>query len=185
MVRKKLVVILIMVLLAAAAVGAVAGIRYSFRAEKTNYTKKVIFSFDFSTSFISAELGPGDTVTIRPYVISESSVPVYVFIKVDMPYVSGGPLYDINVSNDWKAVEENAGTLVYAYAESEMTVLDPGEYTTYLASTMTMKSLSVADFAGIDDINATFTAYTMEVTDDIPTDPAQAWNTLKELIESH
>ena len=154
-------------------------------SEKTGYTKKVIYSFDFSTSFISAELSSGDTVTIRPYVTSESSVPICVFIKVKMPFISGAPLYTMNVSSDWREVENSSGTIVYAYADSEITPLDPGDSTTYLANAMRMRSVPIAEYAGLDDINATFTAYTMEIVNDkTPTDPSEAWTMMKELVEN-
>ncbi|MGN0906427.1 MAG: hypothetical protein ACI4NM_04705 [Bullifex sp.] len=172
-------------IIALAAAGAAVGIRYGFRSEKTGYTKKVIYSFDFSTSFISTELGPGDTVTIRPYVKSESSVPICVFIKVEMPYIAGAPLYTMNVSSEWMEVENSSGTIVYAYGNSEMTPLEPGDSTTYLANAMRMRSISIADYAGLNDINATFTAYTMEfVQETTPTDPSEAWTMMKEVVEN-
>ena len=46
---------------------------------------------------------------------------------------------------------------------------------------MQMKSISVSEFALIDSINCTFTAYTMEITGNTPSNPSDAWLFLKEL----
>lgn len=180
--KKKSFSVLAVSLIPVVLLGAVIAARFSSKSLSTDYTKKVIFDFDFTSSFISAELGPGDIVTIRPYVTSESSVPICVFIKVDMPYVDGGPLYDMNISSDWSLVEQSAGYLAYAYVDGgEIYNLSPEESTNPLATTMKMKSISVSEFALIESINCTFTAYTMEITENTPSNPSDAWLFLKEI----
>ena len=44
-----------------------------------------------------------------------------------------------------------------------MTVLTPGESTTALTEQMTMRSITNAEYAGIDDINITLTGYAIGV----------------------
>ena len=55
------------------------------------------------------------------------------------------------------AILENREDGVYAYGSEEMTTLAPGEGTTALTEQMTMKSITNAEYAGIDDINITIT----------------------------
>ena len=99
---------------------------------------------------------------------------MYVFIQVDMPSTVDGALYSFDADNEWIPVSENDGTMVYAYANSEMTALQPGDSTSALTEQMTMKSISNAEYAGIDDINITITGYAMG-TEDMSTYPVDAW----------
>lgn len=59
-----------------------------------------------------------------------------------------------------------------------MTVLSPGDSTSALTEQMTMKSISNAEFAAIDDINITITGYAIG-TEDVSTNPIYAWNECK------
>ena len=63
-----------------------------------------------------------------------------------------------------------------------MTVLSPGNCTTALTEQMTMRSITNAEYAGIDDINITLTGYAIGV-EDVPTVPVEAWDYCK-LIEA-
>ena len=105
---------------------------------------------------------------------------MYVFIRVDMPFIEGDPLYTLNVNNDWRLIEQKEGALVYAYASPNMYVLSPGENTSILANKMTMKKISVVDYSSIEDINVTFTAYAM-ACNNVGDDPNEAWNIMKAL----
>ena len=64
--------------------------------------------------------------------------------------------------------------------DSEMYVLTPEEATIPLFEMMTMKSMSNAEYASIEDINGTFTGYVID-TEDISVDPIEVWNICKEL----
>ena len=64
--------------------------------------------------------------------------------------------------------------------DSEMYVLTPGEATIPLFEMMTMKSMSNAEYASIEDINGTFTGYVIDI-EDISVDPIEVWNICKEL----
>ena len=64
-----------------------------------------------------------------------------------------------------------------------MTVLSPGNCTTALTEQMTMRSITNAEYAGIDDINITFTGYAIGV-EDVPTVPEEAWEHCKWIEES-
>ena len=155
---------------------------FKFKSERTNIAKKVIFEFDFSTSIGDVEIGPGDSININPYVKSNASLPMYVFIRVQMPVVSLGPLYSITPNAEWILVEEDGSYLTYAYAiDDEMIILGPEESTNALANKMTMKKISLSEFAGLDDINVSFIAYTIAIGDHVPTAPNEAWTYLKEL----
>ena len=52
--------------------------------------------------------------------------------------------------------------------------------TSILTTKMTMKNISVVDYSSIEDINVTFTAYTMAYNN-VGDDPNEAWNIIKEL----
>ena len=59
-----------------------------------------------------------------------------------------------------------------------MQVLEPGDNTTALTEQMTMRSVSNAEYASIDDINVTFTGYAIG-TEEVSTNPIDAWNECK------
>lgn len=103
---------------------------------------------------------------------------MYVFIQVDMPTTADGILYSFDVDDEWCVVSEDDGTVVYAYGSTEMTILAPGDSTSALTNQMTMKSISNAEYAAIDDINITITGYAMG-TEDMSTNPVDAWNECK------
>lgn len=75
-------------------------------------------------------------------------------------------------------VERGNGTVVYAYGDTEMTVLSPGDSTIALTYQMTMQSISNAEYAGVDDINIIITGYAIR-TEDVSTYPTDAWNEWK------
>ena len=69
---------------------------------------------------------------------------------------------------------------MHAYGSEDMTTLAPGESTTALTEQMTMKSITNAEYAGIDDINITITGYAIG-TEDVGTNPQEAWTYCKGL----
>ena len=50
---------------------------------------------------------------------------------------------------------------VYAYGSADMTALQPGESTSELIEQMTMRSITNAEYAAMNDINITITGYAM------------------------
>ena len=108
-----------------------------------------------------------------------------MFNRVDMPFVDGSPLYTFEVDSGWTPVESDGGVVVYAYTDGSecMTVLTPGESTTALTEQMTMRSITNAEYAGIDDINITLTGYAIGV-ENVPTVPEEAWVYCKSIEES-
>ena len=151
----------------------------------TSFTKKQIFQFDFNTGLNGGEIGPGDSFSVNPVIYNDATEDMFVFIRVDMPFVDGSPLYTFEVDRDWTQVESDGGVVVYAYtAGSEgMTALTPGESTTALTEQMTMRSITNAEYAGIDDINITLTGYAIGV-ENVPTVPEEAWVYCKSIEES-
>ena len=151
----------------------------------TSFTKKQIFRVDFNTGLNGGEVGPGDSFSVNPVIYNDATEDMFVFIRVDMPFVDGSPLYTFEVDRDWTQVESDGGVVVYAYtAGSEgMTALTPGESTTALTEQMTMRSITNAEYAGIDDINITLTGYAIGV-EDVPTVPEEAWEHCKWIEES-
>ena len=89
-----------------------------------------------------------------------------------------GALYSFDADDEWCFLSEDGGTVVYAYGSAEMTVLYPGDSTSALTNQMTMKSISNAEYAGIDDINITITGYAIGI-EDVSTNPKDAWNECK------
>ena len=148
------------------------------KSETSNLSKKTVFQFDLTTEMTEAKVGPGDSFSVRPEIFNDATEEMYVFIQVDMPTTVDGRLYSFDVGDEWTLVESNNGTLVYAYGDTEMSVLCPGDSTSALTSQMTMQLISNADYAGIDDINITITGYAIG-TEDVSTNPTDAWNECK------
>ena len=149
------------------------------QSQTSSFQKKTIFRFNLSTGLTSAEIGPGDSFSTSPLIYNDATEDMYVFIKVQMPTVdSGEKLYEFGLNSSWVEVEDG----VYAYGSEEMTTLAPGESTTALTEQMTMKSITNAEYAGIDDINITITGYAIG-TEGVESSPQEAWTICKELGE--
>ena len=119
------------------------------------------------------------------FIYNDATEDMFVFIGIKMSLVWTTSLYLFTPSDDWCVVESDGGVVVYAYtAGSEgMTALTPGESTTALTEQMTMRSITNAEYAGIDDINITLTGYAIGV-EDVPTVPEEAWEHCKLIEES-
>ena len=145
-------------------------------------SKKMVFQFDLETDMTATEVGPGESFDVKPVVTSDATEAMYVFIQVDMPKTFDGALYTFEVHPDWIPVGDSDGRIVYAYAGSEMTPLQPGDSTSALTEQMTMKSISNAEYAGVDDINISITGYAIG-TEDVSADPQEAWEQCKAIGE--
>ena len=127
--------------------------------------KKTVVQFDLTTDMASTEVGPGDSFDVRPIVYNDATEEMYVFIQVDMPTTSTGVLCLFDTNNEWIPVSINDETIVYAYASSEMTELQPGDSTSALTEQMTMEEISNAEYVAVDDINITITGYAIGIED--------------------
>lgn len=158
---------------------------FSMKSYTSSFTPKQIFQFDFNTGLNGGEIGPGDSFSVRPVIYNDATEDMFVFIEIEMPLVGSTPLYSFTPSDEWCVVESDGGVVVYAYtAGSEgMTVLTPGESTTALTEQMTMRSITNAEYAGIDDINITLTGYAIGV-EDVSDNPTEAWFVCKEIGEN-
>ena len=137
-----------------------------------------MFQFDLTTDMAETEVGPEDSFSVRPVIFNDATEEMYVFIHVDMPTTVDGELYSFDVDDGWTLVESGNGTVVYAYGNNEMTLLCPGDSTSALTSQMTMKSISKAEYAAVDDINITITGYAIGI-EDVSVNPVDAWNECK------
>ena len=117
-------------------------------------------------------------LTLYPVIYNDATEDMFVFIRVDMPFVDGSPLYMFEVDSGWTPVESSGATVVYAYGSDEMGALTPGESTSALTNEMTMRSITNAEYADIDDINITIIGYAVG-TDGVSATPAEAWNECK------
>ena len=126
----------------------------------------------------ATEVGPGDSLDVKPVVYNDATEEMYVFIQVDMPTTADRVLYSFDVDDEWTLVESGNGTVVYAYGDTEMTALSPGDSTIALTNQMTMQSISNAEYVAVDDINITITGYAIG-TEDVSTYPEYAWNECK------
>ena len=151
---------------------------FFMKSQTSDFSKKQIFQFDLDTGLSSGEVGPGDSFSVSPVIFNDATEEMYVFIQVDMPETANGMLYSFEADADWCFISEDGGTVVYAYGNSEMTALQPGESTSALTEQMTMDEVSNAEYAAIDDINITITGYAMGI-EDMSTDPVDAWNECK------
>lgn len=147
-------------------------------SETSKLSKKTVFQFDLSTDMTATEVGPGDSFDVKPVIYSDATEEMYVFIEVDMPITADGMLYLFDADNEWIPVSDNDGTIIYAYAGSEMTALQPGDSTSALTEQMTMAEISNAEYATIDDINITITGYALG-TEDVSANPTEAWEQCK------
>lgn len=150
------------------------------KSQTSDFSKKQIFQFDLDTGLSSGELGPGDSFSVSPVIFNDSTEEMYVFIQVDMPKTDNGMLYSFAAADDWCFLSEDGGTVVYAYGNSEMTALQPGESTSALTEQMKMDEVSNAEYAAIDDINITITGYAIG-TEDMSTNPIESWNQCMEI----
>ena len=107
-------------------------------------SKKMVFQFDLETDMTATEVGPGECFDVKPVVTSDATEEMYVFIQVDMPETGNGMLYSFDADDDWCFLSEDGGTVVYAYGNSEMTALQPGESTSALTEQMKMNEVSNA-----------------------------------------
>ena len=148
------------------------------QSKTTDLSKKVIFQFDLDVGMSTGEVGPGDSVLVNPIVTNSATEEMYVFMKIQMPEWDGSSLYTFHADDQWILIESANGTVVYAYGNPEMTTLNPGESTSALTNQMVMRSISNAEYAAIDDINITVTCYAIG-TEDVATNPADAWNECK------
>ena len=98
---------------------------------------------------------------------------------------SGYVLLYAFVANEARILAESSNrTVVYAYGSADMTVLQPGERKGALTTQMTMKTITNAEYAAIDDINNTITGYAMG-TEGMSTIPTDAWNECKTIGNIH
>lgn len=148
------------------------------KSETSKLSKKTVFQFDLTTDMAATEVGPGDSFALSPTIFNDATEEMYVFIQVDMPTTVDGVIYSFSVDNEWIPVSDNDGTIIYAYASSEMTALQPGDSTSALTEQMTMDEVSNAEYAAIDDINITITGYAIG-TEDVSANPTDAWNQCK------
>ena len=183
---KKIMKIAVMIgLLVIGGAGVYAMTRYYLAKSVTSkFTKKHIFTFDLSTELTPEEIGPGDSFRVNPTVYNDATEEMYVFLSLDMPLVSEIALYSYEINDDsWIMVEEAGGTVVYAYASNEtMTPLPSGDTTTVLTDQMSMIDIRNAEYGAIDDINFTITGYGIG-TEEVTTDPNEAWVYCKEIGE--
>ena len=150
------------------------------KSQTSDFSKKQIFQFDLDTGLSSGDVGPGDSFSVSPVIFNDATEEMYVFIQVDMPETANGMLYSFAADVDWCFLSEDQGTVVYAYANSEMIALQPGESTSSLTEQMTMDEVSNAEYASIDDINITITGYAIG-TEDISSNPTESWNQCMEI----
>lgn len=144
----------------------------------SEFEKKHVFQLDIDAGLTGGKIGPGDTFSVSPVICNDATEEMYVFLEIGMPTVENSGIYSFDADKDWTLVESTGGTIVYAYASPDMTVLQPGERTTALTTKMTMNSISNAEYAAIEDINFTITGYAIG-KEDVSTKPEDAWNVCK------
>jgi len=165
--KKRFATILItLAILMTTGVVAYAVINYIMTETQTSvFTKKEYFEIS-SSQFFTAEgdIGPGESMSINPIITSKSSVDMYVFIRVEMAKYNEAGLYELSRNGVW--VE------VYQYDD----VLAPGEDTTALANKLTMRDMTLAEFAEINDIDVSMTGFACRTAD---ADIEDAWSYIK------
>ena len=104
-----------------------------------------------------------------------------MFVSVDTPSLENESIFEYIAGDDWVCVEDTADRQVYAYGSADaLTTLALAESTSPMTTQMTMKNISSADYAGIDDINVTITGYAVETSEVGVTTPSEAWTWCKQ-----
>ena len=117
---------------------------------------------------------PGDSMTISPALTNDGNVPMYMFIRVEMPVYGAAGLYEIESS--WDLIESGTnddGVWVEVYRYGE---LDPDQTTSALADHMTMVDMPNADFTRLADLNVSMEGFGC-ATDGVSLDGA--WGRIK------
>ena len=156
---------------------AITTLFFKGETQTSDYSKKTYFEFAGDGFFAeSGEVGPGESMSINPVISSNATVDMYVFIWVEMPGYSDAGLYEIDVNSSWSVEEAQAVGDKYIAVYRYDDVVAPGESTTALGSSLTMVNMSMADYAGLDDINVTMTGYTCGAEDE---SLDTAWESIK------
>lgn len=158
----------------------------------SHLSKKQVFQIVLDDNIGNSEVGPGDSFPVSPVVFNDATEEMYVFVQIQMPAYSGTPqqqpedslLYTFIAGADWTLVESGNGSVAYAYTSGNdgVIALQPGESTSALTTHMTMRSITNAEYAAIDDINIKITCYAVG-TDGMSTNPSDAWNECKTIGE--
>lgn len=141
--------------------------------------KKSFFEIEVRDCGTPGLIGPGESFETSPTVYNNATEEMYVFMKVEMPVVGGELLYSFTKGAEWVEVEDG----VYAYGGDKMTVLGVGDSTPALTSAMKMRDISRAEYSALSDLSIKITGYAIG-TEDVETNPADAWNVCKGLAES-
>lgn len=161
---------------------------FSTISQTSEFSKKQIFQFNLDTGMNSGEVGPGDSFSVSPVIFNDATEEMYVFVEIQMPEYTDSSLpesgdsllYTFDVNDEWTLVESSNGTVVYAYGSAEMTALQPGDSTSALTEQMTMRSISNAEYADIDDINIKITGYAIG-TEGVSMSLTDAWSECKSI----
>jgi len=178
--KRSTAVILILAILTMTTVVAYAVTTLFFKGETqtSDYSKKTYFEFDGDGFFTaSGEVGPGESMGINPVISSNATVDMFVFIRVEMPGYNGAGLYEIDVNSGWECIESGANGDAWFSVCRYNDVVAPGASTTALGSSLTMVDMSLADYAGIGDINVTMTGYACGAEDGETLETA--WESIK------
>ena len=54
-------------------------------------------------------------LTLYPVIYNDATEDMFVFIRVDTPFVDGSTLYTFEGDRGWTQVESDGGVVVYAY----------------------------------------------------------------------
>lgn len=177
----KILMIIVMLFAASAAVYALTN-NFKMKSQIIELNKKDIFEFNLNTEVNLTEVGPGESFDVAPDIYNDATESIYAFISLKMPSTNQEPLYVYEIDNEsWIEVETVDDIIVYAYANNGvMTAIDPGQATVPLTNSMTMRDITNAEYAGIEDISFTITGYAIG-TEDIDTDPINLWSICRDL----
>ena len=177
---KKTVLLIIFLLFAIIGVGAITRL-FTTASARSSFRKKTYFQIVFRAVFPDADVGPGETVAVNPVIISDSTENMFVFMAVEMDSIDGSPIYEYDVDDSWTLINDDE-YLVYGYGTSnELTMIGPGDSTTPLTSRLTLKNISIPEYAFVSSIDVTFNVYAI-ASDDLSSDPGEAWTVAKEHI---
>ena len=157
--------------------------------QESDLSKSEFFAFQNHDFFPERKsIRPGDIAKVDTVFKSDSSIPMYVFIRILMPLVNGSPLYVPIDSNGqegfntkkWEAVEGEIGIRNdrYSYVYALSSPLAPLDTTLALMEQVKMVEMDKADYGKLGDINIKIRAYGAGVEDN--TSLEDAWSGIKQ-----
>ena len=143
--------------------------------------------FAFKNHVFSSEkidVRPGDIVTTNTALKSESSAPMWTFIRILTSVYDGGPLFEpvdssgqLGISNKWTEVSQGVIGDLYEYVYRLIEPLQSGATSPPLMQGLKMVDMGIEEFSRIGIPKINMKGYATGTEDG--TNPDDAWNSIR------